>query len=375
MAARQLSFQAARRGYVQRWGLTAGTVSAAAGRADSTTTSHPGKARAASPSTRTPRAAELHDLLARLRFDLSRELAHVHEQLQLLMAVCGLRNDSRAVDEGANWVAQQVRDGHRTLTLDMVKAAVDSLDLKTGPAHAILSIATLKPDPLAAEADHTISWIDRFETDSEYTKRRPLAPATWAQLQADIEAAPARLPGRTGISVSGSLRLAPAFLTGTAFRMVTGADLAVLQRGDLWSTRDTYDAECAPVVEEYDIGQGDDLAVGINITVRAEDFTQDVLEYVEGQNIPASRLLILTPPAGPKDRSVLDSPAANALAVGIRNALRRPARTTPRIHLFLACPMGLALLLGHRWNRLRPTVVYEDVSTAQVYEPAFFIQA
>ncbi|MFF8442327.1 SAVED domain-containing protein [Streptomyces californicus] len=334
-----------------------------------------GKARTRWAQNASLSESELHDLLSRLRFDLSRELQHVRDQLQLLMAVCGLRNDSHAVDQGANWVAQQVRDGHRTLTLDMVKAAVDSLDLKTGPAHAILSIATLKPDPLAVEADHAINWIDRFETDSEYTKRRPLAPATWAQLQEDIEAAPARLPGRTDISVSGSLRLAPAFLTGTAFRMVTGADLAVLQRGDLWSTRDTYDAECAPVVEEYDIGQGEDLAVGINATVKAEDFTRDVLEYVEGQNIPASRLLILTPPAGPKDRSVLDSAAANALAAGIRNALRRPARTTPRIHLFLACPMGVALLLGHRWNRLRPTVVYEDVSTAQVYEPAFFIQA
>ncbi|MER6718072.1 SAVED domain-containing protein [Streptomyces halstedii] len=45
------------------------------------------------------------------------------------------------------------------------------------------------------------------------------------------------------------------------------------------------------------------------------------------------------------------------------------------MRLFLACPMGLALLLGHRWNRLRPTVVYKDVGTAQVYEPAFVVQA
>ncbi|MGW9083916.1 hypothetical protein [Streptomyces yangpuensis] len=37
--------------------------------------------------------------------------------------------------------------------------------------------------------------------------------------------------------------------------------------------------------------------------------------------------------------------------------------------------MGLALVLGHRWNRLRPAVVYEDVGTAHVYEPAFFVHA
>ncbi|WP_406381362.1 hypothetical protein OHU25_51375 [Streptomyces sp. NBC_00117] len=37
--------------------------------------------------------------------------------------------------------------------------------------------------------------------------------------------------------------------------------------------------------------------------------------------------------------------------------------------------MGLAVLLGHRWNRLRPTVMYEDVRTAQGYEPAFTVEA
>jgi hypothetical protein len=220
-----------------------------------------------------------------------------------------------------------------------------------------------------------IDWVDRFETSSEFTKRRPLTPSTWAQLQEDIEAAPAHLHGSTAISVTGSLRLAPAFLTGTAFRMVTGADLAVLQRGQLWSTSDTYDTDCDPTVEEHDVDQGEDLAVGINVTVRPQDFLKDVLDHLREQNTPASKLLILTPPAGPKDGSVPDSQAANALAVGIRDTLRRPTRTTPQIHLFLACPMGLAVLLGHRWNRLRRTVVYEDVRTAQGYEAAFTIEA
>jgi hypothetical protein len=36
--------------------------------------------------------------------------------------------------------------------------------------------------------------------------------------------------------------------------------------------------------------------------------------------------------------------------------------------------MGLALLLGHRWNRVAPTTVYEDLS-ALGYEAAFTISA
>jgi hypothetical protein len=35
---------------------------------------------------------------------------------------------------------------------------------------------------------------------------------------------------------------------------------------------------------------------------------------------------------------------------------------------------GLALLLGHRWNRIAPTVVYEDLA-ALGYEAAFTVSA
>ncbi|MDQ0938395.1 SAVED domain-containing protein [Streptomyces sp. V1I1] len=99
------------------------------------------------------------------------------------------------------------------------------------------------------------------------------------------------------------------------------------------------------------------------------------MDYLREQQVSVSKLLVLTPPGGAKDGSVPDTAAANALAIGIRDIVRRATRTTPRIHLFLAGPMGLALLLGHRWNQLRPTGVYEDVRTAQGYEAAFTVQA
>ena len=60
-------------------------------------------------------------------------------------------------------------------------------------------------------------------------------------------------------------------------------------------------------------------------------------------------------------------PSASAIA-------RRAAHGHPRVHLFLATPMGLALLLGHRWNRVAPTIVYEDLA-ALGYEAAFTISA
>ncbi|MGW6914714.1 SAVED domain-containing protein [Kitasatospora sp. NPDC054939] len=318
--------------------------------------------------------SELGELLSTLRFDLAQDMVRYQEHLGLLMAVTGLRHGQRAVEAGANWVAKMVREGRRELTLEMVQAAVADLDLKAGPARAVLSIATLKPDPLAANADYALDWADRFDGETAFDKRHPLAPNTWEQLQTDIEAAPQHLPaGSTAISVTGDFRLAPAFLIGATFRMVTGTDLAIIQGSQLWSSADLYDTALVPDVMEHRLDQGDELAVAVAV---ATDPTDDVLDYLRDQNLPVSKLLVYAPPVGvANDKSVPDGSAANALAVGIRDHLRRQTRPVRRLHLFLATPRGLALLLGHRWNRLCQTVVYEDIKVGEGYQPAFTVQA
>ncbi|MFJ7181059.1 SAVED domain-containing protein [Streptomyces massasporeus] len=315
----------------------------------------------------------LLDLLKVLRFDLARDVMHLHEHLQMLMFAAGLRFGEEAMHAGADWVARQVADGQRRLSLTDVREGIRSLRLEAGSSRAVLSVATLKPDPMAEDADYAVDWVDRFEGASPYVKRRPLAPATWAQLQADIEAAPYRMPpGTTAVAVTGSLRLAPAFVVGAAFRMVTGVDLAVAQRDQLWSSAEAYETPLAPDVDEHPLDLGPDLAVAVAV---AMDPTQDVLDFLREQQVPVSRLLVLRPPGGAKDNSVPDAAAANALAVGIRDLLRRACRPHPAIHLFQAGPRGLSLLLGNRWNRLRPTTVYEDVNAQQLYEKAFVIDA
>lgn len=316
---------------------------------------------------------ELLRMFSVLRFDLARDPAHLQELVSLQMLVAGLRHDETAVHAGADWIARQVRDGQQTLTLPAVQQAVETLQLRAGPARAVVSIATLKPDPMAGDADHTIDWVDRFDGQSAFLKRRPLPPATWTDLQAEVEAVPHRLPpGSTAVAITGSLRQATAFLTGSTLRMVTGIDLAVDQRGQLWSSAAHYEAPARPQEAEHLLGQGPDLAVAIAV---ATDPTDDVLDFLHAEALPVDRLLVLRPAGGAQDNAVPTAAAANALAVGLRDAVRRASKDSPRIHLFLAGPMGLAMLLGHRWNRLRATVVYEDVGSQEGYEAAFTVDA
>ena len=311
------------------------------------------------------------ELLAVLGFDLARDRMHLEETVKLTMFAAGLRSDDLALAAGADWVAEQVVAGRRELGLDAIQHAVTSRALRGGPTRTIVSIATFAPDRLAAQAAYAIDWVDRFDGPDAYAKRRPRAPATWQQLQADIEDIPARLGAASHVAITGSLRLAPGFTVGAALRMVTHTDVAVMQRGAPWPSDAPYSTPVTPMATEYDIGQGEDVAIAIEV---ATTMTADVKAFLLDRHIPVRRLVVLGPQGGPRDNAVAGPGQACALAVGLRDAARRAAHGHPRVHLFLATPMGLALLLGHRWNRIAPTIVCEDLA-ALGYEAAFTVSA
>jgi hypothetical protein len=269
---------------------------------------------------------------------------------------------------------KSTRRGRRAgprLTLSAIQEAVEARKLRVDSARAIVSIATLLPDPLARHALYAIDWVERFEGEDANLKRRPRPPATWAQLQADIEAIPSQLGSVKRVVVTGSMRLAPAFAVGAALRMVSGFDVAVVQRGEFWRSEAPYATAATPAVTERAIDQGEDLAVAIEVSVPIAD---EVTAWVRDRALPVRRLVVIGPTSGPRDNAVAGAEEACALAVGIRDALRQHVKGHPRVHLFIAAPMALALLLGHRWNRVAPTVVYEDLA-ALGYEAAFSVNS
>jgi hypothetical protein len=330
-----------------------------------------GRARAAWAKEASLTETELLDLLAVLDFDLARDCGHLEETARLTMLVAGLRGDAAALAAGADWVAEQVVAGRRILDRTMIEDAVQSRALCAGQARTVVSVATLTQDPLASQARHALDWVERFDGPDAYAKRRPRPPATWQQLQADIEAIPSHLGGASHIAITGSLRQATAFTVGAALRMVTNTEVAVVQRGALWASDANYPAPIEPGIAKHNLGQGSEIAIAIQI---ATPIASDVLEFLHDQHLPVDQLVLLSPPDGPNDNAVGSPQDACALTVGLRDAARRATHGHPRVHLFLAGPMGLSLLLGHRWNRVAPTIVYEDLA-ALGYEPAFAVNA
>jgi hypothetical protein len=168
------------------------------------------------------------------------------------------------------------------------------------------------------------------------------------------------------------MQLSTQFAIGAALPKVRNIELVRRQGPELWATDVTDPTDVTLHDARVDLDQGTDLAVVIGVT---NDPTEDVVAFIRQASLPVKVVLTLLPEGGPSDEAVTGASNAIAIARAVREAVRRELRTykDARVHLFLACPGALAMILGHRWNRVRFTVAYEDVVTS--YVPAFSVPA
>jgi hypothetical protein len=115
-----------------------------------------------------------------------------------------------------------------------------------------------------------------------------------------------------------------------------------------------------------DIGQGADLAFAVGLT---GDPTLDVEAFIRASCMPVGRLLVLGPPGAPGVTAVPSDGWAMGWTRATREVVRAQANAlnSSTVHVFFLCPAGIALMLGHQWNIMPPTVLYEFVGNS--YEP------
>jgi hypothetical protein len=322
---------------------------------------------------------ERHELLAMLEqlvFRTGRKVSAEQERATALMLAAGLRADPTALRLGTDTIAEWVRQGRRILTRDELEAEVDALNLRATAPKAILLVQAIGRDPHPDDATVALDWVDLYDGDEPAQRRRPKDPTAWARMDAELRAAVDTLhdSGHHDILVRGKMRLATFFAVGVRLAQVTGTNISYDHYGTIWSS----DAPRIPIpplkVTRTPIGQGDDLAVAFGIT---RDPTAAVVKYLRDSDTHVRELLTLTPAAGDHDQSVEGPGQAVAFAQDLRNQVRAELERQPvsRIHLFQAAPGALALLTGHRWNRVAPTLVYEDLGAGHGYMPAFQISA
>lgn len=210
-----------------------------------------------------------------------------------------------------------------------------------------------------------------MDGDDAFIKVAPKPPSTWEQLASDIEQIPGHLAGHRRLLLTGTMRQATGFKAGTVLRRVLGYEVGIRQGDQLWSS-DVTTAALVPTHHHRDLGLGDDPALVVSVTT---DATDAVVNWIERTGIAVGTVHTALPEGGQVGPgSVPDPEAASALAVGIRDVARQIAVPTGTLHVFLAGPLGLAVILGHHWNRVMPTAVYEHLGTTE-YVQAFRISA
>lgn len=317
----------------------------------------------------------LLEMLGHLQFWVGRTITAEREHVRALMVAAGLDDSDTALQHGLNTVADWVVGGKRVVSAEDIRTAVDGL--RRAEPSAILSVQAIDDDPHADEADVAVRWVDLFDGDQPWGRIQPRDPSSWQKMDREVAQAAETLEqqGWHSTLVRGAMRQATFFRVGVALPAVRQHTLRYRQGQQLWST----DAAKAPIetprVHQTQLDLGDDLAAAVGVTL---DPTAEVTAYLRTASIPANRLITVTPSAGPDDQSVSGAGQAVAYAEQIRNLVRAELARSPgaeRIHLFLAGPGGLALLLGHRWNRTRQTLVYEHLGVGRGYTLAFTIDA
>lgn len=157
--------------------------------------------------------------------------------------------------------------------------------------------------------------------------------------------------------LTGSRRLSASVAIGAVFSAVSGFAIEMTPApGQVnWCTDAHADTHTPPYALSKTVagGASDDLVVSLGIP---HNIQQHVDHFADASGLMASARLHLH-----GEQPVLSAQQANHLVHTVKQAIRESlARTEARtIHLFLACPSFVALLLGYRLNAIGVIQCYE----------------
>ena len=318
---------------------------------------------------------ELLEFLGSLRFETGRSVRSQEDRAATLMWALGLNSDRRGIDSAVGLVRDWVLRRNRRLAADELWDWARQRIGQRTERGAVVVVQAIDYDPHPDDADESISFVDDYSGEDPFGRRQLRDPSQWSRIGAEIDQAAARLRGAgvRRVVIRGAMRLPTWFAAGAAFRHVRGFEAAGIQSGQVWSSEDLGETVEVDIKTSH-LGGGPDGAVALGV---AADPTNAVREYIAAAELPVGRFVSILPAGGPSPASIPDEPTAAAVAVAARDAVRDLLEDAPvaHIHLFLATPGALALLLGHRWNALRPTTVYEHLGTGLGYAPTFQITA
>ncbi len=275
------------------------------------------------------------------------------------------------MDYVRSWI--QDRERRRTveqLTTD-IGAAIGTLDHR-----AVVVVSAIDHHHRVDQPTWILDWVGLFEGADADERRSLIDSRDWEErIQPDLLEIRNRLQeaGEHQLLIRTVARQAVIFLVGFHLRRTAQFDVTFTQRGALWSSIDA-DSEAAAVSSSIiELGEGDEIAV---VSAVSQDVTADVTAYLMAEGVPVGTVLAVSEASGLGQMAVTTPRHGASLATALVEEVRQQIRGVPatRIHAFFAGPGALAGLIGHSWNAMPPTVIYEHLGGAN-YEPTLEVKS
>lgn len=305
--------------------------------------------------------------LADLRLVTTPDMTDIYRDIAQAQKNAGLRGDPQSVTFGVAVVRDWVMTGRRPVPRDEIASdvlAANLVDVTADVRLVVHGIDRLQGVPAAVELD----FIDLYLGDSPQDRRELRDPGLWeSEVLPRMRAVGTRVEGYgvNGLRIEGWMRLPMWFAIGRVFPRVRNWRLSTTQNGEDWILKSTGVVNPAVVTDDDGFG-GTDLAVVIEISSGVE---LAVRQWIEAGSASIHRLLVLQPDQGPSQTAVPDAGWLMAWVDGARGEILARTGAAPHVHLFMSTPASAALALGHQWNLMPATTVYEWLPQSRSYVP------
>lgn len=307
---------------------------------------------------------ELLEFLTDLQFDHEGGEQSWIRQARDAMRAAGLRIDDDAITRGRAVVRDWVKTGAGPQTPDVIRRQVADANLLARQGTLLFAVHAIDRPAHNQQPSVVVDFVDLYDGDTDRERRQLRNPDDWhsvvtPQLTEAVRALEAF--GIRRVHIVGAMRLPMWFATGVRLPDIRGWVVSLDQRNVEWRSDISPTNTSAPVLNRVTLNQAHDIAIAIGLT---HDPTNDIANYLRQAAIPVAELIVLTTTDGHGQNAVPDAAFALGWAHAARATIRNAIAVTkaPRIHLFLAAPAGAVLMLGHHWNLLPPTTIYEHLN-------------
>ncbi len=319
--------------------------------------------------------AELRAFLSHVSFRIALSFEDLAERAREEMGYRGLRSDRTDLDQGIELIRKWVTSGKRNLSAQEVRDEIGTLQLEREAPYTTLLIQALDRELAPGDADIVFDWVDLFIGDDPRSRRLLHDNSDWnSRIRPEIKKAADVLnrESHRRVIVRGSARLPLWFTVGVEFSRTAGFDIASMQGGQIWGSTGGEINQMRLSTHHEQLRDGNSIAIGLSVST---DLSADVREYVENHLHEVGSVFFLSPERGPSNAAIPDPKAARDLAFSVRDLVRTITREKKphTLHLFIATPRGFSLLLGHLWDRMPHTQLYEDLGSPGGYAPSFSI--